>query len=165
MNVDIGTVAAQSFSWNICFKFSVLVLCSVISALAHLRDCSFAICGLIMKNLRVCELALFSTLKSQISSKRYILMLTVSDSCKNGAVRGEHTRLLVRGWGSPNSGKPSTMSTLWDTVILYEPHSRLISLKQQTFLFQKHSVNLVHIESRSSVRLPGYEFMVEVNTP
>ncbi len=28
MNVEIGTVAAQSFSGNISFKFSVLFLCS-----------------------------------------------------------------------------------------------------------------------------------------
>ncbi len=30
MNVEIGTVAGQFFSGNICFKFSVLFLCTVI---------------------------------------------------------------------------------------------------------------------------------------
>jgi len=30
-------------------------------------------------------------------------------------------------------------------------------------IFKKHSVNLLHIESRSSARLPGYEFMVEID--
>ena len=28
--------------------------------------------------------------------------------------------------------------------------------------FEEHNVNLLHIESRSSVRVPGYEFIVEV---
>jgi hypothetical protein len=32
-NVEIGTVAAQTFSGNICFKFSLLCLCSVVSGL------------------------------------------------------------------------------------------------------------------------------------
>ncbi len=69
MNVEMGLWPHNSFSGNICFEFSVLVLCSVINGLAHLRNCGFAICGLIMKNLRICELALFSTVKSQNSSK------------------------------------------------------------------------------------------------
>merc|ERR1719384_1050094 len=30
-------------------------------------------------------------------------------------------------------------------------------------IFQKYKVNLLHIESRSSTRLPGYEFMVELD--
>jgi hypothetical protein len=29
MNMEIGTVARNSFSGNICFEFSVLCLCSV----------------------------------------------------------------------------------------------------------------------------------------
>ena len=33
----------------------------------------------------------------------------------------------------------------------------------QFLSFQEHNVNLLHIESRSSVRVPGYEFIVEVN--
>lgn len=31
-------------------------------------------------------------------------------------------------------------------------------------IFTKYEVNLLHIESRSSARLPGYEFMVEIDT-
>lgn len=31
-------------------------------------------------------------------------------------------------------------------------------------LFDEHKVNLMHIESRSSTRLPGYEFFVECDT-
>ena len=31
-------------------------------------------------------------------------------------------------------------------------------------IFTKHNVNLLHIESRSSLRVPGYEFFVECDT-
>lgn len=30
--------------------------------------------------------------------------------------------------------------------------------------FKEHNVNLVHIESRSSERVPGYEFLVELDS-
>ncbi len=52
----LGLWPHNSFSGNICFEFLVMVLCSVINGLAHLRNRGFAICGLIMKNLRFCDL-------------------------------------------------------------------------------------------------------------
>ena len=42
----------------------------------------------------------------------------------------------------------------------------LLTLLVSLFLFlfiQKHQVNLLGIESRSSIKVPGYEIMVEVN--
>ena len=36
------------------------------------------------------------------------------------------------------------------------------ALAEALKIFKEHNVNLVHIESRSSERVPGYEFMVEV---
>ncbi|XP_054733552.1 protein henna [Anastrepha obliqua] len=38
------------------------------------------------------------------------------------------------------------------------------SLAKSLKIFTKHQVNLLHIESRSSVRVPGYEFFVECDT-
>ena len=37
------------------------------------------------------------------------------------------------------------------------------ALAEALKIFKEHNVNLVHIESRSSERVPGYEFMVEVH--
>jgi hypothetical protein len=45
MNVEIGPVAAQFLFWNICFKFSVLVLCSV----QHILN--MATCECILDNI------------------------------------------------------------------------------------------------------------------
>ena len=36
------------------------------------------------------------------------------------------------------------------------------ALAEALKIFKENNVNLLHIESRSSVRVPGYEFMVEV---
>ena len=36
------------------------------------------------------------------------------------------------------------------------------ALAEALKIFKEYNVNLVHIESRSSERVPGYEFMVEV---
>ncbi|XP_049314375.1 protein henna [Bactrocera dorsalis] len=38
------------------------------------------------------------------------------------------------------------------------------SLAKSLKIFTRHNVNLLHIESRSSVRVPGYEFFVECDT-
>ena len=35
------------------------------------------------------------------------------------------------------------------------------ALAEALKIFKENNVNLLHIESRSSVRVPGYEFMVE----
>ena len=38
------------------------------------------------------------------------------------------------------------------------------ALAEALRIFKEYNVNLLHIESRSSVRLPGYEFMVEIDS-
>ncbi len=40
MNVEIGTVARNSFSGNICCIFSVLILCSVDADIENYEKCS-----------------------------------------------------------------------------------------------------------------------------
>lgn len=49
------------------------------------------------------------------------------------------------------------------TWILFSPESpdQAGSLARFLGIFSSHGVNLSHIESRSSARRPGYEFMVE----
>jgi phenylalanine-4-hydroxylase len=47
--------------------------------------------------------------------------------------------------------------------IIFSLDEEVGALASSLKIFKKHSVNLVHIESRSSVRLPGYEFMVELD--
>jgi phenylalanine-4-hydroxylase len=56
-------------------------------------------------------------------------------------------------------GRDSTKST-W---LLFSPETPdgAGSLAKYLNIFSQHGVNLSHIESRSSVRVPGYEFMVE----
>jgi len=38
------------------------------------------------------------------------------------------------------------------------------ALAESLKIFKKHHVNLLHIESRSSIKVPGYEFMVELDS-
>merc|ERR1711884_529586 len=38
------------------------------------------------------------------------------------------------------------------------------ALAEALKIFKEHNVNLLHIESRSSVRVPGYEFIVEIDS-
>jgi len=38
------------------------------------------------------------------------------------------------------------------------------ALAESLKIFKKHQVNLLHIESRSSIKVPGYEFMVELDS-
>ncbi|XP_023349763.1 protein henna [Eurytemora carolleeae] len=47
--------------------------------------------------------------------------------------------------------------------IIFSLEEEVGALAKTLKIFKKHAVNLVHIESRSSVRLPGYEFMVELD--
>jgi len=56
-------------------------------------------------------------------------------------------------------------STMDNSVsIIFSIEEAVGALAEGLKIFQKHKVNLRHIESRSSVRLPGYEFMVEIDT-
>merc|ERR1712098_761507 len=47
--------------------------------------------------------------------------------------------------------------------IIFSLEEAVGALAESLKIFKKNSVNLLHIESRSSVRLPGYEFMVELD--
>lgn len=55
---------------------------------------------------------------------------------------------------------PDTSKSTW---LLFSPASPdgAGSLARFLSIFSSHGVNLSHIESRSSARRPGYEFMVE----
>ena len=46
--------------------------------------------------------------------------------------------------------------------IIFSLNEAVGALAEALKIFKEHNVNLLHIESRSSVRVPGYEFMVEV---
>merc|ERR1711862_650452 len=48
--------------------------------------------------------------------------------------------------------------------IIFSLEEEVGALAEGLKIFKKYSVNLLHIESRSSVRLPGYEFMVEIDS-
>jgi len=48
--------------------------------------------------------------------------------------------------------------------IIFSLNEEVGALSESLKIFKKHKVNLRHIESRSSIRVPGYEFMVEVDT-
>lgn len=51
-----------------------------------------------------------------------------------------------------------------NTCLLFSPKDSSLSsgaLANTLGIFKKHDINLVHIESRSSLRVPGYEFFVE----
>ncbi|KAI8115636.1 Protein henna [Lucilia cuprina] len=51
------------------------------------------------------------------------------------------------------------------TCLLFSPKDQNSgSLANSLKIFTKHNVNLFHIESRSSLRVPGYEFFVECDT-
>lgn len=52
-----------------------------------------------------------------------------------------------------------------NTCLLFSPRTQGAgSLAKMLKVFNDHDVNLVHIESRSSTRVPGYEFMVECDS-
>jgi len=48
--------------------------------------------------------------------------------------------------------------------IIFSLENEVGALAHGLKIFTKYSVNLQHIESRSSARLPGYEFMVQIDT-
>lgn len=64
----------------------------------------------------------------------------------------------MHGGNYIKEGHDSSKST-W---LLFSPEKdEAGSLARFLNIFSSHGVNLSHIESRSSARLPGYEFMVE----
>nr|CAD7269200.1 unnamed protein product [Timema shepardi] len=66
---------------------------------------------------------------------------------------------LVAGGNYIKEGRDSAKSL----CLIFSPEGDEVgALAKSLILFQKHGVNLLHIESRSSLRFPGqYEFMVE----
>jgi len=48
--------------------------------------------------------------------------------------------------------------------IIFSLNEAVGALAESLKIFKKHQVNLLHIESRSSIKVPGYEFMVEVDS-
>lgn len=66
---------------------------------------------------------------------------------------------LMQGGNYIAEGRDSKKST-W---LLFSPETpdQAGSLEKFLSIFSSHGVNLSHIESRSSARRPGYEFMVE----
>jgi len=48
--------------------------------------------------------------------------------------------------------------------IIFSLNEEVGALAESLKIFKKHQVNLLHIESRSSIKVPGYEFMVEVDS-
>lgn len=65
----------------------------------------------------------------------------------------------MEGGNYIKEGRDSSKST-W---LLFSPEhpDEAGCLARYLSIFSSHGVNLSHIESRSSARLPGYEFMVE----
>merc|ERR1719435_403525 len=47
--------------------------------------------------------------------------------------------------------------------LIYSLNEEMGALAESLKIFQKYKVNLIHIESRSSPRLPGFEFLVELD--
>jgi len=48
--------------------------------------------------------------------------------------------------------------------IIFSLNEAVGALAETLRIFKEHNVNLLHIESRSSVRVPGYEFIVEIDS-
>merc|ERR1711936_34275 len=48
--------------------------------------------------------------------------------------------------------------------IIFSLNEAVGALAEALRIFKEHDVNLLHIESRSSVRVPGYEFIVEIDS-
>jgi len=48
--------------------------------------------------------------------------------------------------------------------IIFSLNEAVGALAEALKMFKEHNVNLLHIESRSSVRVPGYEFIVEIDS-
>jgi len=48
--------------------------------------------------------------------------------------------------------------------IIFSLNEAVGALAESLKIFKRHQVNLLHIESRSSIKVPGYEFMVEIDS-
>merc|ERR1712013_885378 len=62
--------------------------------------------------------------------------------------------------------EPSTMAGKEEKSIsiIYSLTEAVGALAESLKIFKKHQANLLHIESRSSIKVPGYEFMVELDS-
>lgn len=60
--------------------------------------------------------------------------------------------------------QPKEMDDPRSINIIFSLTEAVGALAEALKIFKEHNVNLLHIESRSSVRVPGYEFMVEVRS-
>merc|ERR1739838_965009 len=49
--------------------------------------------------------------------------------------------------------------------IIFSLNEAVGALAESLKIFKRHQVNLLHIESRSSIKVPGYEVMVDVDPP
>jgi len=65
--------------------------------------------------------------------------------------QGKETDLVKAG------DRPSSVN------LIYSMNEEMGALAESLKIFQKYKVNLIHIESRSSPRLPGFEFLVELD--
>merc|ERR1711872_275732 len=84
---------------------------------------------------------------------------------------GVPSRVAGREDNMDNSGdmdvEPATMTSKEgqekSISIIFSLNEAVGALAESLKIFKKHQVNLLHIESRSSIKVPGYEFMVEVD--
>merc|ERR1712168_1021852 len=85
---------------------------------------------------------------------------------------GVPSRVAGREDNMDNSGdmdvEPATMTSKEgqekSISIIYSLTEAVGALAESLKIFKKHQVNLLHIESRSSIKVPGYEFMVELDS-
>eukprot|EP00092_Neocalanus_flemingeri_P019520 GFUD01021146.1.p1 GENE.GFUD01021146.1~~GFUD01021146.1.p1 ORF type:complete len:478 (+),score=130.35 GFUD01021146.1:42-1436(+) len=66
----------------------------------------------------------------------------------------------IRMTGHFSKGKDGAESV----SIIFSLNEAVGALAESLKIFKRHQVNLLHIESRSSIRVPGYEFIVEVDS-
>merc|ERR1712142_792791 len=85
---------------------------------------------------------------------------------------GVPSRVAGREDNMDNSGdmdvEPATMTSKEgqekSISIIFSLTEAVGALAESLKIFKKHQVNLLHIESRSSIKVPGYEFMVELDS-
>merc|ERR1712142_729668 len=85
---------------------------------------------------------------------------------------GVPSRVAGREDNMDNSGdmdvEPATMTSKEGQEksigIIFSLTEAVGALAESLKIFKRHQVNLLHIESRSSIKVPGYEFMVEIDS-